>query len=51
MFLSEIQNFKRELLDYFRLRHAELLKQIDTQKQLTEEMENEIVEAVKEFKK
>lgn len=49
--VSEIQNFKRELLDYFRLRHAELLKQIDTQKQLTEEMENEIVEAVKEFKK
>ncbi len=49
--VSEIQNFKRELLDYFQLRHAELLKQIDTQKQLTEEMENEIVEAVKEFKK
>ena len=49
--VSEIQNFKRELLDYFQLRHAELLKQIDTQKQLTEEMEYEIVQAVKEFKK
>lgn len=49
--VSEIQNFKRELLDYFQLRYAELLYQIDTEKQLTDEIENKIVEAVKEFKK
>ncbi|MFU0828356.1 MAG: hypothetical protein ACFWTJ_12660 [Lachnoclostridium sp.] len=48
--VKEVKTFREELMDYFRNKHPEILQEIDTKKDLTDEMTERIVEAVREFK-
>lgn len=49
--LKDMKTFKSELLDFFTLRYASIVEEIDTKKALTDELIEQIVNAAKEFKK
>jgi len=49
--VKEIKLFRKELIEYFRSKHANLIEEIDSTKALTEEMIEEIKKATIEFKK
>ncbi|WP_130861555.1 F0F1 ATP synthase subunit alpha [Bacilliculturomica massiliensis] len=48
--VREIKRFQREMLDYMEEKHGELVEKIEKEKVLTDEMIQEIVAGVKEYK-
>jgi F-type H+-transporting ATPase subunit alpha len=48
--VKEIKAFRKDLMDYFELKHPEIIEEIDTQKQLPEDLIERILTATKEFK-
>ena len=48
--VKEMKAFKQELLDYFERTRTDLIRKIETEKELTPEIETEIKNAVTEFK-
>lgn len=49
--LKEMKTFRSDLMDHFRAKYPDIIKEIDTNKVLTDELTEQIVNAVKEFKK
>lgn len=48
--VKEIKTFRKDLMNYFELKHPEIIEEIDTQKQLPEELIERILTATREFK-
>lgn len=49
--VKEIKTFRRDLLDFIRAKYSNIIEEIDTKKELNEELIGQIVNAAKEFKK
>lgn len=49
--VAELKSFTEDLVSFFEAKYGELVKEIDEKKVLTDEMAEQIVNAVKEFKK
>jgi F-type H+-transporting ATPase subunit alpha len=48
--VNEIKNFRRNLMDYLESKYPEILREIDTNKALTDELIEKVIDAAKEFK-
>ena len=48
--LKEIGTFRKELLEYFAATQTEIIKEIDEKKTYSEELEDRIIDAAKQFK-
>ncbi len=49
--VKEIKTFRMGLMDYFRTKYPDIIEDIDTKKELTDELTGQIINAAKEFKK
>lgn len=49
--IKEITTFRKSLIKYFKANYADLLKEIDEKKVITDEIVSQIIEATDEFKK
>lgn len=49
--ISELKAFVSDMLDYFEAKHANIVDDIETNKTLTDELIQQIIDAIKEFKK
>ena len=48
--VKDISKFRYDLLDYFHANYSNLIQKIDAERILSNEIENEILKATKEFK-
>ena len=49
--VKEMKTFRSDLMDFFRTKHANIIEELDTNKVLTDELTEQIINAAKEFKK
>ena len=49
--ISELKAFVSDMLDYFEAKHGNIVDQIENEKVLTDELTQQIIDAIKEFKK
>ena len=49
--VKELKTFRSGLMDFFRSKYSGIIEEIDTRKELTDELTEQIVNAAKEFKK
>ena len=49
--VNEIKSFTEDLVSFFEAKYSQLVREIDEKKVLTDEVTEQIVQAVKEFKK
>ncbi len=48
--MKEIKKFRRDLMDFFRAKYSNIIDEIDTKKELSDQLIGQIVDAAKEFK-
>ena len=48
---KEVKAYVNDMLNYFEAKHADIVEKIDTEKVLTDELIQQIIDAVKAFKK
>ncbi len=48
--VKQLKTFRKDLMDYLESKYPELLQEIDTKKELTDELIRKIIDAAKEFK-
>ena len=49
--MEDVRRFEREFLSFMEAEHADILKEIKEKKDLTEEIENRLKQAIESFKK
>ena len=49
--VSEIKKFRADMLTYFAADHSDIISQLESSKDLTDELKAAIVDAAEEFKK
>ena len=49
--IGKVKNFRTEMLDFFASEHGDIISQLQTSKELTDDLKEAIIEAATEFKK
>ena len=49
--IAAIKNFRKEMLDYFAAEHSDIIGQLNSTKELTDDLKEAIIAAASEFKK